>query len=93
MINTVFRSWLVCLWNCFAFVDYTLVPCIMSVQYTRGYSVYWGISLSTPRGYHEYTGEYHHECGGYHEHSGEFSVHWGDTMITLGDTMMSVGIS
>ena len=34
----------------------------MSVQYTRGYSVHWGISFSTPggvqhtRGYHEYSG-------------------------------------
>ena len=49
---------------------------MMSVQYTEGYSVHWGMSLSTLEdvmstpgvvqysgGYHEYTRGYHDECG------------------------------
>ena len=54
----------------------------MSVQYTEGCSVHWGMSLSTQEvfstqwSYHEYTegvqysGGYHDECGGYYEYSG-----------------------
>ena len=54
----------------------------MSVQYTSGCSVHWGISLST--------------LGDITEYTGGCSVHWG-IMSTLesvqysGDTMMSVG--
>ena len=74
----------------------------MSVQYTGGYAVHWGISLST-LGDVQYT-------GGFIEYTGGCSVHWrdimstlgvlstlgvfstvGDAMSTVGDTMMSVG--
>ena len=59
------------------------------LQYTEGYSVHWGISLSTPGcsvdwedimstpGSVQYSGGYHDKCGGYHEYSGGCSVHWG----------------
>ena len=43
-------------------------------------AVHWGISLSTPGGYHEHTREYHDECGDIIVHWGMFggcSVHWG----------------
>ena len=80
-------------------------PCIMSVQYTGGCSVYWrepwvqwGIPLvhqgvfSTLWGYHEYT-------RGLPWWMWEISwVHWGmfstlgDTMSKLGDTKMHVGV-
>ena len=52
-----------------------LSPCIMSVQYTWGYSVHWGISLSTPEDV-QYTGGFMSTpggvqySGGYHEYSG-----------------------
>ena len=53
-------------------------PCIMSVQYTGGCAVQWGMFstpgdiMSTVGGFHEYTGG----CsvhGGYHEYTGEIS--------------------
>ena len=50
-------------------------PCIMPVQYNGGYSVHWGISLSS-LGCSVHWGDimstvggYHDECGGYHEYS------------------------
>ena len=53
----------------------TLSPCIMSVQYTWGYSVHWGISLSTPEDV-QYT-------GGFMSTPGVFST-VEDTMSTAG---------
>ena len=54
-------------------------PCIMSVQYTWGRLVHWGISLST--------------LGDIIEYTGGCSLHWGDTMSAAGDIMMSMGVS
>ena len=34
-----------------------------------------GDTMSTPEGYHEYSGEYHDGCGGYHEYIEGCSVH------------------
>ena len=51
----------------------------MSVQYTRGCAVHWGM-FSTPRGYHEYSGGYHEYTGGvqytggYHDKCGVRSL-------------------
>ena len=58
-------------------------------EYTRGCSVHWGVSLSTPRVFStlgdimstprgvQYSGGYHNEYGGYHEYTEGCSVHWG----------------
>ena len=58
----------------------TKPPCIMSVQYTGGCSVHWGV---------QYT-------GGIIEYTGGCSVHWGHIMSTPGDvqyTGVSPGVS
>ena len=57
-------------------------PCIMSVQYTRGCAVQWGM-FSKPGRNHEYS-------GGYHEYTAGCSVHWGVSWVHRGDIMVNV---
>ena len=57
----------------------------MSVQYTRGYSVHWGASLTTP-GWGCFS-----TLGDVIEYTGRCSVHWGISLSTPGDVQYTGG--
>ena len=52
---------------------FKVTPCIMSVQYSRGYHEYSGDIMSTLGGV-QYTGGYHEYTGGYHDKRGGRSL-------------------